>query len=245
MRGSGIVTVIVLANAWVMAQQPTPQMVTVQEIYQRASELLNQPVLFLGLQQSFYERAADYFTERGISTAELPTSLRTGDFLGLVVRDFSGREGEDTIFVAGDRKSVQPPELAHNPPPLTLWLVGGHVRKVRDVLFVEVNNLAFQSKWQGYRLLKWQHWLELLGVLVALILLHAILFYAFFNLTERPSGSVRAAYLLCLWALVGYLVFREPFHSFFSFGSIAFFVLMGIAGVLSLLLLFSLLLRGT
>jgi len=91
-----------------MAQQPTPQMVTVREIYQRASELLNQPVLFLGLQQSFYERAADYFTERGISTAELPTSLRTGDFLGLVVRDFSGREGEDTIFVAGDHKSVQP-----------------------------------------------------------------------------------------------------------------------------------------
>ncbi len=245
MRGSGIVTVIVLANAWVMAQQPTPQMVTVQEIYQRASELLNQPVLFLGLQQSYYERAADYFTERGISTAELPTSLRTGDFLGLVVRDFSGREGEDTIFVAGDHKSVQPPELAHNPPPLTLWLVGGHVRKVRDVLFVEVNNLTFQPKWKGYRLLKWQHWLELLGVLVALILLHAVLFYAFFNLTERPSGSVRAAYLLCLWALVGYLVFREPFHSFFSFGSIAFFVLMGIAGVLSLLLLLSLLLRGT
>jgi hypothetical protein len=162
-----------------------------------------------------------------------------------VVRDFSGREGEDTIFVAGDRKSVQPPELAHNPPPLTLWLVGGHVRKVRDVLFVEVNNLAFQPKWQGYRLLKWQHWLELLGVLVALILLHAVLFYAFFNLTERPSGSVRAAYLLCLWALVAYLVFREPFRSFFSFGSIAFFVLMGIAGVLSLLLLLSLLLRGT
>jgi hypothetical protein len=196
------------------------------------------------LQQSYYERAADYFTERGISTAELPTSLRTGDFLGLVVRDFSGREGEATIFVAGDRKFVQPPEHAHNPPPLALWLVGGHVRKVRDVIFVEVSDLTLKPKWQGYRLLKWQHWLELLGVLVALILLHAVLFYAFFNLTERPSGSVRAAYLLCLWALVGYLVFREPFHSFF-FGSIAFFVLMVITGVLSLLLLLSLLLRGT
>jgi hypothetical protein len=243
MRGSYIVAIVVLTTAWTMAQQPTAQMVTIREIHQRVNELLDQPVVFLGLQQAYYERGVTYFSERGIPTTELPIHLRTGNFLGLIVRDFSGEE--DNIFVIGDRKLVNPPELAHNPPSSTLWLVGGRVRKIRDVPFVEVNNLNFQPKWQSYRLLKWQHWLELLGVLVALILLHAVLFYAFFNLTERPSGSVRAAYLLCLWALVGYLVFREPFRSFFSFGSIAFFVLMVIAGVLSLLLLLSLLLRGT
>lgn len=244
MRDCRIVIAIVLTTAWAVAQEATPRMVTAREIHQRANELLNQPILFLGLQEAYYERAATYFTERGILTAELPISLRTGDFLGIVVRDFSGSRGEDIVFVAANRKFVQPPEFAYNPPPLTLWLVGGHVRKVRDVVFVEVDNLTSQPKWQSYRLLKWRHWLELFSLLLALILLHTILFYAFFNLTERPSGSVRGAYLLCLWALVGYLVFREPFRYFFSVDSIAFFVLIFVAGVLSLFLLLSLLLRG-
>lgn len=226
-------------------QGQAPQPVTIAQIRQRANELLNQTVLFWGLQQAYYERGETYFTERGIPANAIPPNLRGSNILGLVVRDFSGTEGQDTIFVIGDRKYVRPPESAYNPPPSSLWLVGGTVRRLRDILFVEVVDLGREPAWKGYQLLQWRHWLELLAVLIALGLLHAVLFLGFFNLTERPSGSVRAAYLLCLWALVGYLLLREPFRFFFAVGTIGFWVLLAVAGVLSLLLLLSLLLRGS
>jgi len=207
----------VSAIAWAQTEQPI-QWVTIADIHRRADELLNKLVIFLGIQQAYYEKGETYFTERGIPAK---------------------------IFVIGDRKKVRPPEAAYNPPPFSLWLVGGHVRKLRDIVYVEVADVGRESKWKGYQLLQSKHWLELLLVLLALVLLHSILFLAFFNLTEKPSGSVRAAYLLCLWALVCYLLLREPFRFFFAMGTIGFIVLMIIAGLLSLFLLLSLLLRGS
>lgn len=239
-----IITMAVSATVWAQGEQP-PQWVTISDIHQRANELLNKPVAFLGTQQAYYEKGETYFTERGIPANEIPSHLRGANNLGLVVRDFSGNETTSTIFVIGDRKKVRPPEAAYNPPPFSLWLVGGHVRKLRDIVYVEVMDLGQESKWKGYQLLQSKHWFELLLVLLVLVLLHSVLFLAFFNLTEKPSGSVRAAYLLCLWALVGYLLLREPFRSFFAIGTIGFIVLMVIAGFLSLFLLLSLLLRGS
>lgn len=237
---------IYLLNATIGAQGwQAPQWVTIADIHRRANELLNQPVAFLGIQQAYYERGEIYFTERGIPANAIPSHLRGSNILGLLVRDFSGDEATGTIFVIGDRKKVRPPESAYNPPPFSFWLVSGDVRRLRDIIYVEVADLGQEPKWRYYQLLQGRHWLELLLVLVALGLLHSVLFLGFFNLTERPSGSVRAAYLLCLWALVGYLLLREPFRSFFTIGTISFWVLMAVAGVLSLLLLLSLLLRGS
>ncbi|MEM2368357.1 MAG: hypothetical protein QXQ50_09030, partial [Candidatus Bathyarchaeia archaeon] len=229
---------------WAQTEQPI-QWVTIADIHRRADELLNKLVIFLGIQQAYYEKGETYFTERGIPANAIPSHLRGANNLGLIVRDFSGDKATSTIFVIGDRKKVRPPEAAYNPPPFSLWLVGGHVRKLRDIVYVEVADVGRESKWKGYQLLQSKHWLELLLVLLALVLLHSILFLAFFNLTEKPSGSVRAAYLLCLWALVCYLLLREPFRFFFAMGTIGFIVLMIIAGLLSLFLLLSLLLRGS
>lgn len=243
--GTNAMVVAVLVGLIFAQRGQQLQWLTIAEIRQRASELLNQPVVFLGVQQAYYEKGETYFTEHGIPANEIPSRLRGANNLGLVVRDFSGDEATSTIFVIGDRKNVQPPEVAYNPPPFTLWLVGGHVRKIRDILFVEATDLGRESKWRGYQLLQGKHWMELLLVLIALTLLNAILFWAFFNLTEKPIGSVRAAYLICLWAFVGYLLLREPFRSFFTIGTIGFIILMIIAGFLSLLLILSLLLRGS
>lgn len=239
-----IITVAVSALVWAQAEQ-TPQWVTIADIHQRVGELLNKPVAFLGTQRAYYEKGETYFTERGIPANAIPSHLRGTNNLGLIVRDFSGDEATSTIFVIGDRSKVRPPEAAYNPPPFSLWLVGGHVRKLRDIVYVEVADLGRESKWKGYQLLQSKHWLELLLFLFALVLLHSVLFLGFFNLTEKPSGSVRAAYLLCLWALVGYLLLREPFRTFFAVGTIGFIVLMVIAVLLSLFLLLSLLLRGS
>ena len=239
-----IITVAASVTIWAQTEQPI-QWVIIADIHRRANELLNKPVVFLGVQQAYYERGETYFTERGIPSNAIPSNLRGANNLGLLVRDFSGDETTSTIFVIADRKNVHPAELANNPPPFTIWLVGAHVRKLRDIVYVEASNLGRESKWKGYQLLQSKHWFELLLVLLVLVLLHSVLFLAFFNLTEKPSGSVRAAYLLCLWALVGYLLLREPFRSFFAIGTIGFIVLMVIAGFLSLFLLLSLLLRGS
>ncbi|MCS7264687.1 MAG: hypothetical protein NZ805_07625 [Armatimonadetes bacterium] len=238
------IATVIGAIVWAQTEQ-VPQWVMISDIHRRANELLNQPVTFLGIQQAYYERGETYFTERGIPTNAIPSHLRGANNLGLLVKDFSGDVTTSTIFVVGDRKKVRPPEAAYNPPPSTLWFVGGHVRKLSDIVYVEVAELGRESKWKGYQLMQSKHWIELILVLIVLALLHSVLFSAFFNLTERPSGSVRAAYLLCLWALVGYLLFREPFRSFFAIGTLGFIVLMVIAGLLSLFLLLSLLLRGS
>ncbi|MCS7266327.1 MAG: hypothetical protein NZ805_16030 [Armatimonadetes bacterium] len=235
----------ILAGLTVVQGEQTTQWLTITDINQRAGELLNQPVTFLGIQQAYYERGEAYFTERGIPTNAIPSHLRGANNLGLLVKDFSGDATTSTIFVISDRKKVQPPEAAYNPPSFTLWLVTGYVRKLNDIVHVEVEKLSRESKWKGYQLIQGRHWIELILVLIAIALLHFALFSVFFNLTERPSGSVRAAYLLCLWAFVGYLLFREPFRSFFAIGTLGFIVLMVIAGLLSLFLLLSLLLRGS
>lgn len=238
----GLVVIAVVTIGWGQGRQ-VPLMVSIAEIHQRANELLNQTVMFLGIQQAYYERGEIHFTELGIPASVIPSHLRGDNLLGLIVRDFSGEQS--SIFAICDRKRVHPPEAAHNPPPSSFWLIIGQVRRLRNITFIEVAELGREPAWRGYRMLQLRHWFELLIVLIALALLNSVFFLAFFNLTERPSSSVRVAYLLCLWALVAYLLFREPFSHFFTVGTIGFWVLIAIAGVITLLLLLSLLLRGS
>ncbi|MCS7266281.1 MAG: hypothetical protein NZ805_15795 [Armatimonadetes bacterium] len=82
--------------------------------------------------------------------------------MGFVVRDFSGDETASAIFVIGDCKKVRLPEAAYNPPPSSLWLVGGHVRKLSDIVYVEVAELGRESKWKGYQLIQSKRWIELI-----------------------------------------------------------------------------------